>query len=874
MDIIAVPPLTTRALTWQEQPGQWNLTVICKITFALVPGTSLVAVEQEEINEHDNHWDDDPKKSIYAPSDLAPFKPRPEILLVGSAYAPRGELVRSLFVRLVVAELDKSIEVVAPRSLDLEGTLAEGNRWTQMPLRYERAAGGGDSWNRVGIDTSAPDAYGRRSLPNLQPVGAAEGDVAVPAIGFGPIAARWPIRRDKLGSLAEHFVGDRWTEVAIGMDFDGSYFQSAPLDQQIDAIRPDEPIMLENMHPEHERLATRLPGIMPRTRVEIEGLPPWELELVADTLWIDTNRGICAVTWRGQLPLDGRDQPGTIRIGLERPGEPVRFPETPRPPPVVASPPPVEEIDDELTQTSDEALRMTGAHVPFQPAPALPFQPSQGAPPRMPPAVPKPRPSRTIDDPDETAVIDAPRIRDRMPTWLGGVGTEAPAMPAPPIAPPPIPPAPASRPPAPPPPVTQLFRGPQAPPPLAGQTPAAPPSVLPGIVAPPASVAPPLPPASLAPRVGTTVGQAAVLAASKARAAPPRSTAPPPVAPSREPSRPRSTQPDPRTLATAAFLGAAEASNAAAISPPKDESDKLTRSTPDRSAASANGRTLVDLLWFDPELGPRLEENDAWKRILDADKPVEEPEPEEPVWTPDPDNPEDLPPPPRKKRKKPPEKEKTAEEKAKEERSRVAKVISRGSPTFDVESALFSAIDDDGVLAPPLCVVAGDLELPFDEVETLKVLTSAAAPLATGDKKLKETLDLANEALGTPLGSSPEVAASFSIRVREAWIKANRMLPPDYLDVHSRRVLLEQRKYQLRELAGASWIRALLHGTSGERPAPTYLPADLAKKLPLFTRFSARLVVELSPQQDQNESHPVALRVLALARTLASRTRR
>ena len=67
---------------------------------------------------------------------------------------------------------------------------------------------------------------------------------------------------------------------------------------------------------------------------------------------------------------------------------------------------------------------------------------------------------------------------------------------------------------------------------------------------------------------------------------------------------------------------------------------------------------------------------------------------------------------------------------------------SASSPTLDVENALFSAVNEDGVLEPRLIVVAGDLELPFDEVETLKVLTSAAAPLAMADKKLKETLDL------------------------------------------------------------------------------------------------------------------------------------
>ncbi|HVK69469.1 MAG TPA: hypothetical protein VM694_33660, partial [Polyangium sp.] len=345
----------------------------------------------------------------------------------------------------------------------------------------------------------------------------------------------------------------------------------------------------------------------------------------------------------------------------------------------------------------------------------------------------------------------------------------------------------------------------------------------------------------------------------------------PPPAPL-EKDRPRPAKADPRVLATAAFLGAAEASHAAATAPAEDDREKERRDKP--AVAPMTAGFLVDLLWFAPELPPRLSEQETWKPLFDQVAP---PAPEEPAdeASEDPWNDDDPEAPPPKPRQKPErKKEKTPEEKAKDDRSRVSKVLTRATPTLDVEHALFSAVNDDGVLEPPLLVVAGDLEFPFDEIELLEVLSSAAAPLAVGDKKLKETLDLANEARGTPLGSSAEVAASFSLRVREAWAKANRMLPPDYLDVHSRRVLLERRKYQKRELSGAEWIRALLHGPMADKGIPTYLPIDLAKKLPLFSKFSARLIALALPQQDQSESQVVALRVLALARTVAGRSKR
>lgn len=361
-----------------------------------------------------------------------------------------------------------------------------------------------------------------------------------------------------------------------------------------------------------------------------------------------------------------------------------------------------------------------------------------------------------------------------------------------------------------------------------------------------------------------TVGQAAVAGAGPRFV--PLDLPPPP-----EEERPLPRKADPRALATAAFLGAAEASTAAALT--KDE-PKVRAVKNDRASSAGTAqpvtRTVIDFLWYAPELVPRLHENEGWKRILTPDSPPAKPAEEE---IPDEELPEDAP--PRKKRKPPPPPpEKTPEEKAAEERGRVTKIIARAEPAMDVEVALFSAVNDDGVLEPPLLLVPGELELPFDEVETLKVLTAAAAPLAVGDKKLKETLDLAIEALGTPLGSSPDVAMSFSARVRDAWVRANRILSPDYLDIHSRRVLLEQRKYQHRELLGQMWIRGLLYGPLGDKPVPAYLPLELSKKLPLFVRFPVRLIAEALPALDQNEAHPAALRVLSLARAVTGRPRR
>src|SRR5262245_41409441 len=115
MDIVSASPLRIASLVWQARPGAWVYTVVCKATYRLEQGTCALAAEQEHPNDDDNHWDDDPRKSVYAPGDLVPFKPRADVVLVGNAFAPGAQPVASVLVRLRVGDLDKTIAVYGDR---------------------------------------------------------------------------------------------------------------------------------------------------------------------------------------------------------------------------------------------------------------------------------------------------------------------------------------------------------------------------------------------------------------------------------------------------------------------------------------------------------------------------------------------------------------------------------------------------------------------------------------------------------------------------------------------------------------------------------------------------------------------------------------
>jgi hypothetical protein len=88
------------------------------------------------------------------------------------------------------------------------------------------------------------------------------------------------------------------------------------------------------------------------------------------------------------------------------------------------------------------------------------------------------------------------------------------------------------------------------------------------------------------------------------------------------------------------------------------------------------------------------------------------------------------------------------------------------------------------------------------------------------------------------------------------------------------RVLLGRRAYQRRALFGGDRIRALLTLPGAEAACPVYLPEALARALPMFPAFEARLLAEAHPAQDAGEAHPVALKALALGRWLSAGRRR
>lgn len=327
MELVSLSPFPALLLPWEADAGQASLTVVVKVTVQLVhDGDAIVADEQLAI-EGDATWDDGPSASLHHPSERAPLKPRTDLVLVGHAYAPGGSPVVELPVRVRIGDFQKAITVTATRfwtATPAGFVPGPPVPFERMPLRYERAALSQD--NPVGVDPAAPPSPGAPVAPNLSPV-----EPATFAC-FAPIAAAWRPRRRLLGEAGRFWAlafetGAPSPEPAPrALDF--RYFNAAPPDQQTSMLRQRAEIELVNLHPSHPTFRTKLPPLRPQVfRIDPRSRRPVEIALRCDTLWIDTDRAVACLVWRGltDVPSAAPDAIGTVLVVADPQGRRVRW---------------------------------------------------------------------------------------------------------------------------------------------------------------------------------------------------------------------------------------------------------------------------------------------------------------------------------------------------------------------------------------------------------------------------------------------------------------------------------------------------------------------------------------------------------------------
>lgn len=298
-------PFLVGAKVTSRRPPQPEMTLFVKAKFALRPGAPLALPEGHQVLAQgtlrgDVFRDDDPDQAgecLY-PSDLADFKPRADVLLRGTCYPPGKQRVTECPVRFGVGSWSKILRVIGPR-VWMDGALGPAMSdpvpFDRMPIDDQHSFGGPDHpLNPVG------KGFGTRELPNVEAADEflrTRSDRPTPA-GFGPLSPHRPERRAKVGkNYGKSYREKRAPYYAD--DFDWSYFNAAPHDQQIPYLRGDEELLFQNLHPDAEVFRSRLPALRIRAFAQLTGGRFQEVQMHLDTLLADLDEGALHLVWRG-----------------------------------------------------------------------------------------------------------------------------------------------------------------------------------------------------------------------------------------------------------------------------------------------------------------------------------------------------------------------------------------------------------------------------------------------------------------------------------------------------------------------------------------------------------------------------------------------
>jgi len=318
VNIVNLSPFPAEIISSTDKHGEdWYLVVV-KGTFRVRPGeTPAAAEEQVPFFYADQHYGDPATTSIKYESEFALLKPRADVVVVGSAHAPRGRPARRFSVEVRVGTVHKRLDIVGDRSwrhgFGLRSRRTSPAAFTSLPIVYERAFGGAEveKAKRPLFDRRNPVGTGlirrwqrRGSLPNLSYPGERlrrPGQRLRPA-SLGFIGRAWAPRAGYAGTYDDAWRKDRFP--LLPEDFEDRYYQGAPEDQGCDYLVGGERVELVNLSPEG-RISFQLPDLGLPLRFRFPGRTE-EVPAVADTLILEPDEARFQVVWRARRPVTGK----------------------------------------------------------------------------------------------------------------------------------------------------------------------------------------------------------------------------------------------------------------------------------------------------------------------------------------------------------------------------------------------------------------------------------------------------------------------------------------------------------------------------------------------------------------------------------------
>ena len=263
MNVTNNTPFEFIALPGYDKDGREVLTNIVKGTFSIHGNRTLkIADLQTPITMADEHWGDPGTSPVRYESDLALFKPTTDLILIGSAYHPKGEKT-------------KKIEVVfGGGSKKKRETVECSEARARIPLDFPDSNGLNNGW-------FTPENLGK---------------------GFGFYPKQYKPRVDYAGTYDERWKKDRFPFLPI--DFDYRFFQGAYPELIADRyFKGNERVFAESVSPRGP-IVVDLPGI----DIEIESLferKTMQSKALLDTVILEPDQNGFFLVWRQMVPCQG-----------------------------------------------------------------------------------------------------------------------------------------------------------------------------------------------------------------------------------------------------------------------------------------------------------------------------------------------------------------------------------------------------------------------------------------------------------------------------------------------------------------------------------------------------------------------------------------
>lgn len=269
-------------------------------------------------------------------NDFAPIKPKCDVILNGHAYAPNGEPTKECIVGLSVAgQITKQFMVKGNRywkkSLG-RLTLTDPEPFLKQTIDYGCAFGGIDDSKGEGKTAAFELNHAGRGFckgdkdslidqpgPHTEVINQAISSTtgSYQPMSFGCIGRAWQPRLPLAGTYDQDWIDN--VSPFLPDDFDNAFFQSAPVDQQMNYIQGGESVALFNLTPNGKELFT-----LPTQEVHLTIKDSYgeliNVQCVADTLVIEPDHRRLSIVWRYLHPLP-RNKPkiDTLIIGEPSP---------------------------------------------------------------------------------------------------------------------------------------------------------------------------------------------------------------------------------------------------------------------------------------------------------------------------------------------------------------------------------------------------------------------------------------------------------------------------------------------------------------------------------------------------------------------------